>query len=268
MTRSRISRTALGVVTTVVLVLGCLSFSAVAAQASTPWPGHPGRHLVWHKVVRGDTATGLAVRYHAWTRELLAINHLRATSILRVGERIRIPVVNSAVRHHKAHHKKHRRTHHTTGHQHRTHRAKHPWRHTSMSRDQVRRVITRRAHAADVPADLALAVAWVESGWQQRLISSAGAVGVMQLLPATGAWMSYYAGHRLNVYGTYNNIRGGVLLLNFLRAHTRKDRHAIGAYYQGLGAVQRRGLYKETRHYVDVVKAVRENLRRTGHPTR
>jgi len=252
-----------GVVTATTLALVGGILATAPAQASTPWPGHPGRHLVWHRVVRGDTVTGLAVRYHAWTRELLALNHLRRNSVLYVGERIRIPVVDAAVpKKHPA--KKHRPSHHKTTH----HKTRHPWRHTAMTRDQIRREITRRAKANAVPADLALAVAWVESGWQQPLVSGAGAVGVMQLLPSTGAWMSYYAGHKLNIYGTHDNIRGGVLLLRYLRDHTRLDKQAIGAYYQGLGAVRSHGLYKETKHYVRIVRAVQRNLLRNGHPTR
>ena len=46
----------------------------------------------------GDTATGLAVRFHAWTAELISHNHLGSTATLRVGQRIRIPVVRAAAR--------------------------------------------------------------------------------------------------------------------------------------------------------------------------
>ncbi len=41
----------------------------------------------------GDTATGLAVRFHAWTAELMSHNHLDSSGRLRVGQRIEIPVV-------------------------------------------------------------------------------------------------------------------------------------------------------------------------------
>ena len=45
---------------------------ALALAAADPhrWPGHPGRGWSATRSARGDTATGLAVRYHAWTREL------------------------------------------------------------------------------------------------------------------------------------------------------------------------------------------------------
>src|SRR3954452_19351464 len=81
------------------VVLALLVLGAAPAEArATPWPGHPDRRLVTHVVRPGDTATGLATRFHAWTRELVALNHLDRAGTLHVGERIRIPVVVSAAR--------------------------------------------------------------------------------------------------------------------------------------------------------------------------
>ena len=51
------------------------------------------RRLVPYVVRPGDTASSLAVRFHAWTAELVAYNHLGRDGTLRVGERIVIPVV-------------------------------------------------------------------------------------------------------------------------------------------------------------------------------
>ena len=112
---------------------------------------------------------------------------------------------------------------------------------------------------------LALAVAWQESGWRQRRVSAAGAVGVMQVLPATGRWMSLYVGRRLNVYGLGDNIEAGVVLVRLLRGETSL-RRAVGAYYQGLGSVRRRGLYPSTRHYVRNVLALDRRLRHGWRP--
>ena len=53
------------------------------------WPGHPGRSLVRYRVKRGDTATGVAVRFHAWTRELRRVNHLGRHGTLYAGRVIR-----------------------------------------------------------------------------------------------------------------------------------------------------------------------------------
>ena len=203
-----------------------------------PWPGHPGRRIVRHTVRPGDTATGLAVRYHAWTREPRAINHLGRHGRLYVGERIRIPVVVAALRAHRHRHhaakprtnRHHTTRHHTKKHHTRTHVTRrpvhrtahpHPWRLADVSRAKVRRVVVKIARLHGVDPHLALAVAWQESGWQQRRVSSTGAIGVMQVMPDTGRWMRWYAGRTLRLRDTHDNIMAGMLTLRTLRSGTR-----------------------------------------------
>jgi len=260
-------------VLTLLLAVSAVLATVVAASPASargkPWPGHPDRRIVVHLVQPGDTATGLAVAYHAWTRELIALNRLGPDALLRAGERVRIPVVTSrARRHHPRQH--HPRQHHPRQHHPRQH---HPlaghasrmrdagWHHWRMSRDEVRRAIAREARRLGVPVTLAQAVGGQESGWHQPLRSSAGAIGVMQVLPTTGLWMSLYAGP-LNLRDTHDNITAGVTLLRVLLEETRSTRRAVGAYYQGLGAVRRHGLYQETRRYVADVLAIDARLSR------
>lgn len=231
-------------------------------SAGRPWPGHPGRSIVIHRVRPGETATGLAVRFHAWTDELLSLNHLGRHSVLYVGERIRIPVVLAAVR--KAHRHKARahRAHHHRAH-HRSHHSSlrdRGWRHYRMTRDEVAHRIAAEARRHGVSPTLAQAIGWQESGWYQPVVSSAGAIGVMQLLPSTGRWMEGYVGRRLHLRDTWDNIKAGVVLIDVLQRNTKSTRRAIGAYYQGLGGVQRHGLYPETRRYVRNVRAVEGRL--------
>lgn len=235
--------------TTAVLAAGAaLAGPAPAASAAS---GHD-RRIVTHVVRAGDTPSGLAVRYHAWTAELIARNHLGGRH-LRVGERIEIPVVVSAAR--KAH-----RQQHSGG-----HRGGHVRSLPDLPRAQVRRMIVRQADRAGVDPHLALAVAWQESGWQMDVISSAGAIGPMQVLPSTADWMEQYVGHRLQPRKLRGNAITGTTLLRVLRQHTGSTRHQVAAYYQGLGAVQRHGLYDETRPYVRNVLALRRMLER-GQP--
>ena len=250
--------------------------AAVQTRAQgTPWPGHPDRAIVRHKVRSGDTATGLAVRYHAWTDELMRLNHLGSGSTLRRGQVLRIPVVLSAVRRaggqapqlarqgrrHKSHPRKQVRT---LIHRHTPPTRK--WRHYKMTRTQVRRLVAAMARHYDVPPRLALAIAWQESGWQQRRVSSAGAIGVMQVMPDTGRWMRWYAGRPLRLRDTHDNVRAGVLTLRVLRSWTKYDKNAIAAYYQGFGAVKRHGHFKDTKRYVASVRAHQRSLKRTGSP--
>jgi soluble lytic murein transglycosylase-like protein len=251
-------RTAAGALVAAAALLLTVLTSAPAEARGRPWPGHPDRTLVGHVVRPGETATGLAVRFHAWTRELVALNRLGRDATLRVGERIRIPVVVSAARKHRV-------------------AAPAPaapapppsraeqlraqgWRHWRMTRDQVRQALAHEARRLGVPVKLALAVGWQESGWHQPLRSSAGALGVMQVLPGTGLWMSLYAGRPLDLRETHDNLTAGVTLLRVLLDETRTTRRAVAAYYQGLGAVRRHGLYPDTRRYVASVQAIRQRL--------
>jgi soluble lytic murein transglycosylase-like protein len=232
-----------------------VSLALVAARTHR-WPGHPGRRLRTYRVRPGDTAAGLAVRFHAWTAELRAINHLGRHARLFAGQRITIPVVVAATRRHAA-------AKHTA--RHRAHRHPKPWRHADASRATVRRTVVRTARRYGVDPHLALALAWQESGWQQRRISSAGAVGAMQVLPATGSWMSLYVGRRLNVYGLRDNIVTGVVLYKVLRGQTTWHR-SIAAYYQGLRAVRRHGVYPSARRYTRSVVALYHRLDRGWNP--
>ena len=233
------------------------------------WAGHPGRRIVVHRVRRGETATGLAVRFHAWTAELRKLNHLGRSSTLYVGHRIKIPVVVAAARraherHQRArHHRRHPTTHHRARHHHaKRHHARHhrhPWRHAGASRGTVRHVVVHTARQRGMNPHLALAIAWQESGWQQRRISSAGAVGAMQVMPGTGRWMSYYLRRHLNIYGLRDNVTAGVALFRVLRTQTTR-RRSVAAYYQGLGSIQEHGRYPSTRHYVHNVMAIKRSL--------
>jgi soluble lytic murein transglycosylase-like protein len=129
----------------------------------------------------------------------------------------------------------------------------------------VRRLLVLTARRRGVDPHLALAIGWQESGWQQRRRSSAGAIGVMQVLPGTGRWMSLYVDRRLNVYSLRDNVTAGVMLVKVLRRHT-SHRGTIAAYYQGLGAMQKRGVYPSTRRYLTSVLALERRLRRGWSP--
>lgn len=66
---------------------------------------HPHRTIKRYRVRPGDTPSGIAVRFHAWTAQLLRINH---THTLYAGDVIRVPVVTRAVREHNQEIGKHR----------------------------------------------------------------------------------------------------------------------------------------------------------------
>jgi len=119
-------------------------------------------------------------------------------------------------------------------------------------RDAVRRVIVEEANRYHVPPALALAVAWQESGWRQDVVSHAGAVGVMQLMPATADWVGdAMLGTRVQINDLRHNVRAGVRLLAHYLDHYKGDRaRVLAAYYQGQWAVDHHGIYPVSRPYI------------------
>ncbi len=116
----------------------------------------------------------------------------------------------------------------------------------------VRAVILEEAARYGVSGPFALAVAWQESGWQQGVVSHAGAVGVMQLMPATAEWVGdAMLGSAVNINDTRANIRAGVrLLAHYLDRYDGDRARVLAAYYQGQWATDHHGIYAITRPYV------------------
>ena len=115
------------------------------------------------------------------------------------------------------------------------------------------------AAANGVPASLADAIAWQESGFNNALVSSADARGVMQILPGTWQWIqrSLDTGSPLAPASAADNVRGGVLMLHSLLGATGGDSAmAAAGYYQGLPSVQQHGMYSDTQRYVQNVLAL------------
>lgn len=113
------------------------------------------------------------------------------------------------------------------------------------------------AVADGVPAPLVEAIADQESGFNDALVSSSGAVGVMQLEPATWSDLTRVDGMNLSPTSALDNVRGGVALLRSLLLATGENQtETIAAYYQGLRSVQTHGILPGTRGYVADVLAL------------
>ncbi|HEX2194680.1 MAG TPA: lytic transglycosylase domain-containing protein, partial [Candidatus Limnocylindria bacterium] len=132
------------------------------------------------------------------------------------------------------------------------------------ARRDVGRLIVAQARRQRVPAAFALAVAWQESGWQTRVVSSAGAIGVMQMLPATGEWVgSTMLGRRVNLWDAADNVTAGVRLLrHYLDRYGGSRPLALAAYYQGQAAADRYGIFAISRPYIDSIQRLTLIFRR------
>jgi soluble lytic murein transglycosylase-like protein len=111
-------------------------------------------------------------------------------------------------------------------------------------------LIEEHCRTNSVRPDLVRAVMQVESGFNPRARSPKGAMGLMQLMPATA--------RQYGVQDPYNpaeNVRGGVAYLReLLDRYQNKEELALAAYNAGPAAVDRYGQsvppYRETRNYV------------------
>src|ERR1700737_4540853 len=114
-----------------------------------------------------------------------------------------------------------------------------------------------------VPPSLAEAIAYQESGFNNNVTSSAGARGVMQILPGTWNWIGEaLAGQPpLAPASAASNVRGGVLLLQSLLNETGGDPElAAAGYYQGLSSVLHEGEAPSPEEYVAAVRAWQQHF--------
>lgn len=104
-----------------------------------------------------------------------------------------------------------------------------------------------------VPVALVRAIVQQESNWQVRSISPKGAVGLMQLMPATA--------QRLGITDLCNpgqNVSGGVRYLAWLRSRFHNDlRLVAAAYYAGEDRIIKRGLSYRNSDVVAYVSRIR-----------
>src|SRR5215211_842530 len=192
---------------------------APAATARTTSPS--ARHLVRP----GETLSGIADRHGTTVAALARRNRLDPQGVLPAGIRLVVPAGGSS---------------------------------SPSTRSSVKDSLSRWAAHYGVDPNLARALAWQESGFQSHVRSGVGAVGVMQVTPATWSFVEMFViGHRVP-RTTDGNVRVGVAYLShLLREFRGRERLAIGAYYQGPAGVRSRGLFEETKHFVANVLALR-----------
>ena len=113
-----------------------------------------------------------------------------------------------------------------------------------------------------VSPSLAAAIAWQESGFNNDMVSSANARGVMQVMPGTWDYVQQNLAQRpLDPASATDNVHAGVMYLKQLLNQSGGDEAtAIAGYYQGISSVQNRGMFDDTQRYVDNVQALRSRF--------
>lgn len=114
----------------------------------------------------------------------------------------------------------------------------------------VEETLNRAAHNYGLDPGLLRAVAWQESRGNNSAVSDKGALGIMQLMPATAAALG------VDPRDPEANINGGAAYLAQQMTKFGNVQLALAAYNAGPGAVIRYGgvpPYRETRSYVSTI---------------
>ncbi len=182
----------------------------------------------YHQVAPGETLSGIAAQFGVSMGAIAAANGLADPDRIAAGALLVIPggsvgagsPVQTAVR---------------------------------VTKAEAEAALRAAAREFGVREGLLLSLAWQESGWQQHVVSHAGAVGLLQLTPDTAEWaQDVVMGERVDWVGTVEgNARAGAAVLRHHIDYFGGDEWmALAAYYQGVAGIQRYGPYAETRLYV------------------
>jgi LysM repeat protein len=229
-------------------------------------PRRPTSRIVekGYTVKAGDNLTLIAKRYGVSVRTIQVRNKLPRSGVVVIGRRLAIPVRVSAAPATKPNSATHNagllipaKVQRSAA-QHRAYLGSH----RQPSKAAVRKLVYKTAKRIGLDPSLALAVAFHESGFQQRVVSPVDAIGVMQVLPSTGRALSAAYHRKLNLLKVEDNVLAGTLLLSQLVRATGRADLALAGYYQGLGSVRARGMLPQTHAYIRNVTVLRARFRK------
>ena len=215
-------------------VAGPRTLASIAYRARVPVRPRPAATAtasVIYIVRAGDSLTAIARRYHTSVRILARINHLDPTRVLLIGKHLRVPG------------------------------AAPPASVPNASPQEVRALLDSWSTRLGVDTHLVRALAWMESGFQPKLVSSAGARGVLQLLPATKQYVATVILGKPLQPGVSGDVEAGVLLIkHLLGSFGGNEKLALAAWYQGERAVRTNGVYAVTKPFVSDVLALKARM--------
>jgi len=214
-------------------VVGPRTLSAIVRRDKVPVRTQSApAHTVVHVVRVGDNLTALAATYHTTIGALAAANRIDPAKPIVIGQRLRIPAVTVI-----------------------------PAASLSAQRIDVRSMLDQWAVRLGVDPHLVRALAWMESGFQTDIVSSAGARGILQTLPSTRLYVEHdLAGRRIPAT-VDGDIEVGLLYLKHLLGAFNGNEHlALAGWYQGERAVKQYGIYKVSKPFVANVLALRTRM--------
>ena len=235
--------------------------AAAPANAAAPAAAPSASYVI----KSGDTLSGIASRHGVKLAAILSANRLKVTSVIYPGQKLAIPgktgsvqpassvtplvpssflgytypaaVVSSA--------NKNKALLNAS---------------PVPSLAQMQSIVADTARRMGVDPALAQAFAYQESGFNQRAVSPANAIGTMQVIPSSGEWASDLVGRKLNLLDPYDNATAGIAIIRQLIRTSKNLDYAIAGYYQGQYSVNKHGMYTDTKHYVAAIKAHRKTF--------
>jgi LysM repeat protein len=177
-----------------------------------------------HAIEAGETLSSIADYYGVSLTELLQLNAIDDADYIYEGEVISLPMAHHAP--------------------------------APLTRAETEQLLRSAAAEFGVRPSLILGLAWMESGWNQSMVSWTGAIGVMQLMPATAEWgLEDLAPDAVNWdTSTADNARLGTAVFAHMLVQAGWDEElALAFYYQGRKSIELYGIFDETHQYVDNV---------------
>ncbi len=210
-----------------VLSIGAgLAPAAPATAAPQPAPA------TQHTVAPGETLAVIAAQYATTASALAALNGIDDVNTVVIGQQLSIPSAPTT-----------------------------PSGAVVVGTDTAP-LLEQWARVYGVPIDLFKALTWFESGWNNAMVSSVGALGIGQLMPATVEFVSTeLLNEPVDPNDLSDNIRASARFLRYLLDETGWDATAaIAAYYQGLAALREHGIYPSSWFYIEGILALRSRF--------
>jgi len=208
-------------------VVGPRTLSTIVRRDRVPVRAQPTVHKVVpvYVVRAGDTLTAIAAKAGTTVAAVASLNGIDPAKPIVIGQRLRLPARAVAL---------------------------------APTRSDVRGRLDTWSVRLGVDPHLIRALAWMESGYQTRIVSSAGARGVLQTLPSTRAYVETVLARRQIPRTVDGDIEVGVLYIrHLLQVFKGNERLALAGWYQGERAVREHGVYNVSKPFVANVLALK-----------
>jgi LysM repeat protein len=216
-------------------VAGPATFAALGLQTRVPVKQVTQTQTTLSRyVVRpGDSLTAIAQKHGISLTTIAKVNHLNPAHPLLIGVKLRIPAAVRAA----------------------------PAAVSATNAVSVRDSLDRWSAHYGIDRSLARALAWMESGYNNSVVSNVGAQGVMQLLPTTWEYVeNVLIGHQVT-HDADGNVHVGMAYLNhLLQVFNGDEKLALAGWYQGERAVKTSGPYKVSKAFVADVLALKQRM--------